>query len=81
MKKTRLELLRGKLERAGLKVTEKQFYPGISKNPVPVLSVDAEYDGPYPTKDCLDILKKAGKMAKGFNKSTRGYYQALWIWE
>lgn len=79
----KLSTLKSALEKQGLQVKLATLNnvngQGTS---CPVLIVNTEYEGMYPTKECINKHALARKIGKdNFNYDQRGYYSALFITE
>lgn len=76
----RLETLKKKLIAAGFTVKNITLRSG--EHTYPALSVDTNYDGPYPTTETLRQHREIEKICgKHFDTESRGYRTAVFITE
>ena len=81
MKKSKLEKLERRINAAG--ITTCRNYLITDQGPVPVLIVDHDYTGPYPTKESLQILSTVRDICARYKvqRQLRGFYSATYITE
>lgn len=77
---SRLERLKKKLTTAGFTVENITLRNG--DHTYPALSVDTNYDGPYPTAETFRQHREIEKICgKRFDTESRGYHTAVFITE
>mgnify|MGYP005841892959 CR=1 FL=1 len=74
----KLQTLKGKLQAAGLEVSE--ILLNIDGKPTKGLKINTDYEGPYPPQETFEKLETARRIAKGWHVEKRGHYVAVFIW-
>lgn len=75
-----LNTLKNKLAKAGFSVENIMLRNG--EHTYPALSVDTNYDGPYPTAETFRQHREIEKICgKWFATESRGYHTAVYITE
>ena len=74
----KLQKLQAKLQAAGLEVAG--IVLNIDGAEVPALSVNTDYDGPYPPRETFQKLETVRKMSRGYTVEPRGHYVSVFVY-